>query len=102
MPRPPGRPGPGTECRRLLPQEFEPELQLARIVRRRDGAEAARAPVAVWCAEVRSIQQIECLETELELRRPAEREPLGCRENELPEIWSADRVPLSVAEGLAR
>ena len=61
---------------RALPQQLEPELELPRIEGRGDRAERARAAVAVRRAEVRLVQQIERLEPELELRRPAEREPL--------------------------
>ena len=55
-----------------LPQQLEPELQLARIVGRRDRAERAGAAVAVRRAEVRAVEQVERLEPELELA-PARR-----------------------------
>src|SRR4051812_44096009 len=88
--------------RRLSPQKLEPQLQLPRVVRGRDGPDPAGAAVAVWRAEVRVIEQVERFEAELEARLSAQREALRECGVELPELRSLDGVAPGVAERLAR
>src|SRR5262245_23851313 len=84
-----------------LPQNLHSELHLPRIVGGCNRTERGGAAHTVRRSVVDAVEQIECLEPQLETRLPHQHHLLGQREIDRPVVRSAHTVAFSVAKRLA-
>ncbi len=83
-----------------LEVQLQTKLHRARIARRRDHAEVSRGDVRRNSSEVRVIEDIEHLRTQLQIDRLGEAEILRQREVHALSWWTIDDATLRIAHSI--